>query len=102
MKKLFAILLALSMLLSMSVFASASSEIAGTYDVTIWAPDAAVDLTKSQVEAFNSSNELGIVINATVEPVSEADAASNMILDVSAGADLYFFAQDQLSRDDLL
>ncbi len=98
MKKLFAILLALSMLLSMSVFASASSEIAGTYDVTIWAPDAAVDLTKSQVEAFNSSNEMGIVINATVEPVSEADAASNMILDVSAGADLYFFAQDQLSR----
>ena len=75
-----------------------SSELAGTYDVTIWAPDAAVDLTKSQVDAFNSSNELGITINATVEPVSEADAASNMILDVSAGADLYFFAQDQLSR----
>ena len=78
--------------------AGGSSELAGTYDVTIWAPDAAVDLTKSQVEAFNSSNEMGIVINATVEPVSEADAASNMILDVSAGADLYFFAQDQLSR----
>ena len=78
--------------------AGAGSELAGTYDVTIWAPDAAVDLTKSQVEAFNSSNEMGIVINATVEPVSEADAASNMILDVSAGADLYFFAQDQLSR----
>ena len=74
------------------------NELAGTYDVTLWVPEAAVDLTKEQVAAFNSSNELGITFNATVEPVSEADAATNMINDVSAGGDLYFFAQDQLSR----
>ena len=78
--------------------AGAGSELAGTYDIVIWAPDAAVDLTKSQVDDFNSSNEYGITINATVEPVSEADAASNMITDVQAGGDLFFFAQDQLSR----
>lgn len=98
MKKLFAILLAVSMLLSLGVFASADSELAGTYDVTIWAPEAAVALTEQQVADFNDANELGITINATVEPVSEADAASNMDTDVSAGADLFFFAQDQLSR----
>ncbi len=74
------------------------ADLSGTYDVTIWCPEAAVELTKSQVEAFNSSNTLGITINATVQPVSEADAATNMITDVSAGGDLYFFAQDQLSR----
>ena len=74
-----------------------SSELAGTYDVTIWAPDAAVDLTKKQVEDFNNSNEFGIKFNVTVEPVSEADAASNVVTDVSAAGDLFFFAQDQLS-----
>lgn len=74
------------------------NELAGTYDIIIWVPDAAVELTKAQVAAYNSSNELGITFNATVEPVSEADAATNMINDVSAGGDLYFFAQDQLSR----
>lgn len=75
-----------------------SSELAGEYKLTIWCPEKAVDLTKSQIDAFNSSNTMGIKINATVEPVSEADAATNMINDVSAGADLFFFAQDQLSR----
>ena len=74
------------------------ADLSGTYDVTIWCPEAAVELTKTQVANFNSSNTMGITINATVEPVSEADAATNMITDVSAGGDLFFFAQDQLSR----
>ncbi len=98
MKKIFALVLAAVMVLAMGTFASAESEIAGEYDVTIWAPDAAVELTQQQVEDFNSSNELGVTIKATVEPVSEADAATNMITDVSAGGDIFFFAQDQLSR----
>ena len=98
MKKILSIVLALAMVLSLGVFASAASEIAGEYDVTVWAPEAAVSLTEQQIADFNASNELGITINATVEPVSEADAASNMDTDVAAGADLFFFAQDQLSR----
>ena len=77
---------------------SGGSELAGTYDITIWCPDAAVSLTEAQVKQFNASNTMGITINATVQPVSEADAATNMVNDVSAGGDLYFFAQDQLSR----
>ena len=74
------------------------AELAGTYDVVIWVPNEAVALTQKQVADFNSSNTMGITINATIEPVSEADAATNMITDVAAGGDLFFFAQDQLSR----
>ena len=98
MKKFLAILLAAMMLLSMVSIASAESALAGTYDIVIWAPEAAVELTNQQVADFNATNGMGIVFNATVEPVSEADAATNMIMDVQAGGDLYFFAQDQLSR----
>ena len=98
MKKFLSILLAAAMLLSLVCVANAESQLAGTYDVTIWAPEAATALTSQQVKAFNESNTMGIVINATVEPVSEADAASNMTTDVEAGADMFFFAQDQLSR----
>ena len=77
---------------------STGNELAGTYDITVWAPDAAVELTKQQVADFNSSNEFGITFNVTVEPVSEAEAANNVITDVDAAGDLFFFSQDQLSR----
>jgi arabinogalactan oligomer/maltooligosaccharide transport system substrate-binding protein len=97
MKKFLAILLCAVMALSMISTASAAS-LAGTYDITIWAAENAVELTKAQVEAFNASNEYGITFNATVEPVSEADAATQMVTDVEAGGDLFCFAQDQFAR----
>ena len=75
-----------------------TGELAGTYDIVIWCPENAVTLTQAQVEAFNKSNTMGITFKATVEPVSEADAATQMTTDVSAGGDLFFFAQDQLNR----
>ena len=97
MKKLVSLMLALVMALSMCSFAGASS-LEGTYDVTIWVGEKAVDLTLKQVEDFNASNEFGIKINPTVEAVSEADSATQMVTDVEAGADLYCFAQDQFAR----
>ena len=97
MKKILALILTLALVVSSCVVASAES-LAGTYDVTIWVAEKAVDLTKQQIEAFNSSNELGIVFNATVEAVSEADAATQMITDVEAGGDIFCFAQDQFAR----
>ena len=97
MKKFLALLLTLTMVFGM-MSVSASAELAGTYDITVWVAEKAVDLTKQQIEAFNSSNELGIVFNATVEPVSEADAATQMITDVEAGGDIFCFAQDQFAR----
>ena len=75
-----------------------SSQLAGTYDIKVWCPENAVELTKTQIDAFNKSNTEGIVINATVEAVGEGDAATSMITDVEAGGDLFFFAQDQTAR----
>ena len=97
MKKFFAIVLAVAMALSMVSFASASS-LAGEYEVKVWVADAIVDLTTAQIDRFNATNEDGIVIKYTIEKMGEGDAASNMVQDVEAGADIYCFAQDQLSR----
>ena len=110
MKKFLAMLLALAMIFALAACGGGeeakeepaeeevSADLAGTYDVTIWVADAAVDLTKQQIEDFNKTNEFGIVINAKVEPVSEADAATLMITDVQAGGDIFCFAQDQFAR----
>ena len=96
MKKLLAIVMAAIMVLSVCL--TASAELAGEYDITVWVAENAVELTKKQIEDFNASNDAGIKFNATVEPVSEADAATQMITDVEAGGDLYCFAQDQFAR----
>ena len=96
MKKFLAVVLAAMMALSMVPFASA--ELAGSYDITVWVAEKAVDLTKQQIADFNASNDVGITFNATVEPVSESDSATQMITDVEAGGDLYCFAQDQFAR----
>ena len=72
--------------------------LAGTYDIKVWVAEAAVELTKSQIAKFNETNTDGIIINATVEPVGEGEAATSMTTDIEAGADLYTFAQDQAAR----
>ena len=78
--------------------AASGSELAGTYDITVWVADAIVDLTKQQIADFNASNTDGITFNATVEAVGEGDAATKMITDVEAGGDIFCFAQDQFAR----
>lgn len=78
---------------------SATNPLAGTYDFTVWVSELAgvKELTEQQIDEFEAANP-GIVINAKVEGVSEANSATNMIKDVESGADLFCFAQDQLSR----
>ena len=106
MKRTLAIVIALVMVLGLVACHSgnegntpgASTELAGTYDITVWVGENAVDLTKEQIENFNNSNTDGIKFNATVNPVSEATSADQMLVDVSAGADIYCFAQDQFAR----
>ena len=110
MKKLLALLLTLAMVFALAACGGAgqtpaesgetpaSGELAGTYDVTIWVADAAVELTKQQIADFNANNTDGITFNATVEPVGEGDAATLMITDVEAGGDIFCFAQDQFAR----
>ena len=97
MKKFLAVLMAAIMALSVCLTATAES-LAGTYDATIWVAEEIRELTEQQIKNFNETNTDGIVINATVEAVSEADAATQMITDVEAGGDLFCFAQDQFSR----
>ena len=106
MKKILALVLALALALSLVACGgnkpaeetNSGSELAGTYDITVWCADAIVELTKQQIAAFNESNEDGITFNATVEAVGEGDAATQMITDVEAGGDLFCFAQDQFAR----
>ena len=69
-----------------------------TYEITVWVGEAAVDLTKKQIEDFNKTNDEGITFVATVNGVSEATSADEMLVDISAGADIYCFAQDQFAR----
>ena len=72
----------------------------GSGEITIWVAENVVDLTQKLVDDFIASNDAysGYAGNITVEAVGEGDAASNMITDVSGGADIYGFAQDQLTR----
>ena len=76
----------------------AGQELAGEYPIKVWVAEAAVELTKAQIEKFNETNEDGIKFVPTVESVSEADAGTNMVTDVEAGGDIYCFAQDQFAR----
>lgn len=76
-----------------------AADLSGTYDITVWVSEVegVSTLTEQQIDAFEEANP-GVVINATVEGISEADAATQIVSDVESGADLYCFAQDQLSR----
>ena len=73
--------------------------LAGTYDVTLWVSelDGVAELTAEQIDAFEAANP-GIIINAEIEGVTEADAGSKVIADVATAPDIYCFAQDQLAR----
>ncbi len=97
MKKFLAVLLVLTMVLSMAVSASATS-LAGEYKIKVWVANEIVELTKKQIEDFNATNGQGIVFNATIEAVGEGDAATQMVTDVEAGGDIFCFAQDQFAR----
>ena len=79
--------------------AGTETSLEGTYDITVWVSESAgvKELTEQQIDKFEAENP-GIVINATVEGVSEAESATQMISSVEDGADIFCFAQDQLSR----
>ena len=77
---------------------TSTGELAGEYTIKVWVAEAAVDLTKQQIDKFNETNEDGIKFVATIEAVSESDAGTNMVTDVEAGGDIFCFAQDQFAR----
>lgn len=73
-------------------------EDAGTYDIKMWCDERISDLTKTQVANFANASNGKYKINLTIDNLGEDSAASSMIEDVAGGADIYVFAQDQLSR----
>ena len=121
MKKIIALLLALVMVLGLAACGetpapvetqapteggnetptegSNENPLAGTYDIIMWVSesDGMTALTQEMIDAFEAAYP-GIVINAQIEGVSEADAGSKVIADVASAPDIYCFAQDQLAR----
>ena len=95
MKKILSLVLALAMMLSLCSFASAEGF---DGEIKVWVAEATVEFTKAQIENFKAAHPEYAKMTVTVQPVGEGDAASNMLTDVEAGADLYVFAQDQLAR----
>lgn len=93
MKKRFATMLAAGVLACAAMTATASAD-----EIKVWVADNVVDFTKGQIDAFLEANPDFAGYDYTVEAVGEGDAAGNMITDVSAGADIFVFAQDQIAR----
>ena len=95
MKKILSLVLALAMMLSLCSFASAEGF---SGEIKIWVAENTVEFTKAQVEIFKQQYPEYAGMTVVVEPVGEGDAATKMITDVEAGADIFGFAQDQLGR----
>ena len=76
--------------------------LAGTYYVTLWVSErengenSVVKQMQAQIDAFEAANP-GIVINATISGVTEADAGSQVVADIATAPDIFCFAQDQLA-----
>ena len=71
-------------------------------ELTVWAATNVKAQFQEQANAWAAEmakeENGGYDIGVTVSAVGEGEAASNMITDVQAGADLFCFAQDQLAR----
>lgn len=111
-KKIVALLVALVLVLAASVTVLAACDndddqqySGGTFNIKVWTSETAnaetgvsvADQFKAQIEKFNASQDK-YTFNATVEGVGEGEAATQMLTDVTTGADLFCFAQDQIAR----
>ena len=67
--------------------------------ITVWAPDAVVDLTQDKLNTWLAGQaDWSGKYDIKVSAMGEGDAATQMLTDVEAGADVFGFAQDQLAR----
>ena len=78
---------------------AADVDLKGTYKITMWVSEkeGVADQFKEQIKAFEAANP-GIKIEASIEGVSEANSATQVLADVATAPDIYCFAQDQLAR----
>ena len=106
-KRILALLMAATMVFGLAACGSkdeagnsgdAGNQKATDTNITIWVAENVVDFTKQKVETWKGQSESNGQFTVEVLPVGEGDAAGNMITDVTGGADMYGFAQDQLTR----
>ena len=96
LKKLFLGLGVLALGATMASCDKDEDTLSGTYDLKVWAAEAVVETTKTQLTEF-AAQYPDLTLNFEVTAQGEGDAASAMITDVEAGADIFCFAQDQLA-----
>ena len=71
----------------------------GTYnDLVIWCDERIKSNIEGLMSRFIMNNSQKYKINYTINTTGEDSAASSMIENVKAGADIFIFAQDQLTR----
>ena len=76
---------------------SSAEEKVNVGEIKVWCDEAVIPTATAQTEAFKAAHP-NYDITFKIEPKSESSAAGDMISDPDAGADVYFFAQDQLAR----
>lgn len=106
MKRIFALILAVLMMATLFVgcdgdkeggAAATGLEPEAGATLKVWAPDAALDTFKGQCEAFIAQYpDAGIKIEVVAQ--GEGDAATNVLNDPDAAADVFSFVCDQLNR----
>ncbi len=107
MKRMLSLLLALAMTMVLVACGGSNedrdendiADLAGAYDITMWVPEGngVVELTQQQIDAFEEAHP-GIVINATVEGVSEDYVEYKILSHVVYSPDIFCFTQTQLDR----
>ena len=95
MKKLFALVMALAMILCVAGAALADGF---SGEIKVWVAENTVAFTEEKIAEFKEANPQYADMTVTIQSVGEGDAATSMLTDVEAGADIFGFAQDQLNR----
>ena len=68
-------------------------------NITVWAPEEISALTQEKLDAWLAGQaDFNGKYTITVSAMGEGEAATQLLTDVEAGADVYGFAQDQLAR----
>ncbi len=70
----------------------------GSGTIKIWVAEEVSAFTQAKCDEFFAANPDMAGYTVEIQPTGEGDAAGNIITDVEGGADIYGFAQDQLSR----
>jgi len=79
--------------------AACKGEEKGTFDLTVWGPTEQTKILTKLTNDFKAANETdNLKFNITVGVVSEADAYTTLQKDVTTGADVYAFPNDQLAN----